>query len=468
MFENLYARHSGQKVSVALIGAGYYGTSVITQSRRIPWLQVVAIADRNLDSALCAYAAAGIEKENIALCSSRAEALRAMEMGKFVAVQDAMLLMDLPLDVIAESTGAAEEGARHATEAIRHGKHVLMISKEPDSVVGPILQHMARQAGLIYTPADGDQHGLLMGLASWIRSLGLDIVAAGKARDAEFVHEERNVSICWNPNKPSSLPPVTLSESDARYLRFLPAGAAAEFTEARKRLLAPLGLAATFDFCETVIAANATGLAPDLPELHQPVARIKEIPEILSVRAEGGILQSPGVIDLVTCLRQPDEAGLGGGVFATVACDNAYSRKVLMEKGLISNRAGSTALIYRPYHLCGVETSTSILCAGLLGVSTGSENYRPDFDMVLTCKRDLKAGEILSGHDESSFRASIVPGVRWTGSGLLPAYLGAGRRLVKDVLAGTTLTQDMIELPGDSLLLQLRRKQEEYFCGATS
>ena len=72
-------------------------------------------------------------------------------------------MMDLPLDVIVESTGVPEASARHANEAIKHGKHVVMVSKEADVTVGPILRYKAARAGLVYTAVDGDQHGLLIG-----------------------------------------------------------------------------------------------------------------------------------------------------------------------------------------------------------------------------------------------------------------------------------------------------------------
>ena len=79
--------------------------------------------------------------------------------------------------MIAEATGSAEAGAVHGSEAIRNGKHVAMINKEADVTVGPILKHHADRAGVVYTAVDGDQHGLLMGLVSWARELGLARIA---------------------------------------------------------------------------------------------------------------------------------------------------------------------------------------------------------------------------------------------------------------------------------------------------
>jgi predicted homoserine dehydrogenase-like protein len=71
-----------------------------------------------------------------------------------VALKDALLAMDLPLDVVVEATGVPEAGARHALEAIRHGKHVVMVNKEADAAVGPILKQHADRQGVAYLPAE--------------------------------------------------------------------------------------------------------------------------------------------------------------------------------------------------------------------------------------------------------------------------------------------------------------------------
>jgi predicted homoserine dehydrogenase-like protein len=72
---------------------------------------------------------------------------------------------------------------------IENGKHVVMVTKETDCVVGPILNRLAQNAGLVYTPADGDQPSLLIGLISWAEILGFEIVCAGKAAELDFVFD---------------------------------------------------------------------------------------------------------------------------------------------------------------------------------------------------------------------------------------------------------------------------------------
>ena len=444
-------------VRAGLIGSGQFGTAVITQARYIPLLEIPIVADVDPQAARLAYHHAGITEDNIALCDSRGGAIRAMESGKFVIVEDPMLLMDTPIDVVVESTGVPEAGARHAYEAIQHGVHIAMISKETDAVIGPILKHLADRAGVVYTPVDGDQHGLLIGLVLWARSLGLEVLCAGKARNAELIYdpEARTVS--------SRSSTVTLTESEVWAMDRIPDGEASRYIPARREILVSLPKTANSDLGEMTIAANATGLMPDTPPLHLPVVRISEIPEVLCPVEEGGILQTKGAIEIVTCLRQTDDAGLGGGVFVVVSCENDYSRMILTTKGLIPNSRGSTALIYRPYHLCGVETPISILSAALLNVPTGAAAVQPHVDLVAKSNRELKAGTILGGDHSPDIDASIFPASPIANGNPLPLHVLDGNRLSRDVAAETVIIQEMVAPPSDSLLWSLRRQQDAHF-----
>ena len=444
-------------VRAGLIGSGHYGTAVITQGRYIPLLEIPIIADVDPQAARLAYHHAGITDDDIALCDNCSDAIRAIESGKFVIVEDPMLLMDIPIDVIVESTGAPEAGARHASEAIGHGKHVAMINKETDAVIGPILQHLAGKAGVVYTPVDGDQHGLLIGLVLWARSLGLEVLSGGKARNAECVYdpETRTVS--------SGRSTITVNELDTWALDRIPDGEASRYIPARREMLASFPRTSNSDLGEMTVAANATGLMADTPPLHLPVVRISEIPEVLCPVEEGGILETEGAIDIVTCLRGADDAGLGGGVFIVVSCENDYSRMILTTKGLIPNGRGSTAVIYRPYHLCGVETPISILSAALLNVPTGAATVQPHVDLVAKSNCELKAGTILGGGHSDDIDAAILPASPIAKDNPLPLSLLTGNRLSRDVTAETLITGEMVDPPSDSLLWSLRRQQDAHF-----
>src|SRR5712692_4297497 len=174
-------------VRAGVIGCGTFGSGILAQSGSVPLLEISAVADRSPDAARRAFGRAGVPEEAIVLCDSRRAALRAIEAGKRVIATEPLLLMELPLEVIVEATGQPEAGARHAEAAIRHGRHVAMVTKEADVTVGPILRRLADETGVIYTAVDGDQHGLLIGLVAWARRLGLEVLCGGKSRDREIV-----------------------------------------------------------------------------------------------------------------------------------------------------------------------------------------------------------------------------------------------------------------------------------------
>jgi predicted homoserine dehydrogenase-like protein len=162
---------------------------MICQSRVIPRLDIPVVADLNSELAFKAYQLSGIPEDRIEICESRNRALQAIERGNRAVLEDASIMMELPVDVVAECTGVPEAGAIHAEKAIRNGKHVVMVNKETDASIGPFLHLLARRAEVVYTAVDGDQHGLLMGLVDWVRELGLQVLCAGKARDREVVYD---------------------------------------------------------------------------------------------------------------------------------------------------------------------------------------------------------------------------------------------------------------------------------------
>jgi predicted homoserine dehydrogenase-like protein len=450
---------NGPPVKAGVIGTGHYATAIVCQSRSIPMLDIAVVADVDVDQGRRAFHLAGVAAERIAVCDSRAAALAALERGDSVVLPDAGLMMDLPLALVAEATGNAEAGARHAAAAIAHGKHVAMVNKETDVSVGPILKYRADRAGVVYSAVDGDQHGLLIGLVDWARSLGLRVIAGGKAgdRDHLFDPERRTVTRIGgvahadlDPDQAAAFAPIGADEVGAK-------------AAARRRALQGYSGIGGWDVGEMAIAANGTGLLPDVPELHAPVARIAEIPELLCRREEGGILTRDGAIEAVICLHQRHEAGLGGGVFIVVDSANDYARHIMVTKGLIANSRGTAALVYRPHHLCGVETPLTMLCAALLGAPTGARELLPRVDVTAHAAQDLAKGEVLPGDHSPRLSFLMTPAAPLSDGGPLPFHLASGHTLTCNVPAGTPLTAAMIATPADSTLWALRREQDAHF-----
>jgi predicted homoserine dehydrogenase-like protein len=460
IYHHLFERAGDRQVRVGLIGTGTYGVSLLAQAQSIAQLEIPVVCDQDVEVARRACLRAGIPQQALSLARDRKSALQALDQGKCIIAEDAALLMDLPLDVIVECTGHPEAGACYAELAIQHGKHVAMVTKETDSVIGPMLKRMADSASVVYTPADGDQHGLLMGLVSWARCLGLDVIAGGKARANDFVYDEGRRAVTVGTQR------VTLTPGEMGALRQIGPGEATQVVQDRRRVLEALPQIGEPDACESVIAANATGLMPDTPAMHAPVARTTEIPEVLCLKHEGGILSKPGAIDVVTCLRRPDEAGLAGGVFIVFSCHNPQAWDFLRAKGIHSNHRGTCGLLTRPYHLLGVETPISILCAGLLNLSTGGVVFEPHVDLVARTAQDLKAGDVIPHGPQPAdllLEPLILPATRVAEDNPLPYHMAVGNRVRVDVPAGTVLAGGMIEPPASSRLWELRREQDRTF-----
>jgi predicted homoserine dehydrogenase-like protein len=174
-YKNLFK--STDVTRIGLIGTGAFGKSFLAQSRLTPNIRVAVVCDQDLETAEDACLQSGLAPEDLKVCHTESEANDTIASGKTAVISDALLLMDLSLEVVIEATGMPAVGAIHARSAIESGKHVVMVSKESDCVVGPILNRLAEKAGVVYTPADGDQPSLLIGLISWAETLGFEIVA---------------------------------------------------------------------------------------------------------------------------------------------------------------------------------------------------------------------------------------------------------------------------------------------------
>jgi predicted homoserine dehydrogenase-like protein len=459
-FEMLFAGADDKPVKAALIGVGEFGASLIAQGQRMKSLNVRVLCDQDTARAQAAAVAAGVDADQISICDTIKSAQSAYHAGKTVILEDANLIDDLNIDIVVEATGVPEVAASNAIAAIDHGRHVAMVSKEADSVVGPILHHRAQAAGLTYTPIDGDQPSLLIGLVTWARVLGLEIVTAGKSSEYDFVYDLTQKSVSWRDQ--------VVEVPDFDRLWQLPPEDIAQTLAARAEQLSAFPRRIVPDYCEMGVVCNAIGLKPDRSDFHAPICRTLEVPEILRPAAFGGMLERSGVVDVFNCLRRPDEASFAGGVFIVVRCSDEGTWKTLKGKGIPVSRTNDHALLYNPQHLLGLEAPISMLSAVRLGRSTGGANPRPVVDLVARAIAPLKAGmkfEISDPHHHTmhgvdSFLADAAP---IADQNPLPYYLALHHELKRDVMTGEMITVDDVSIPDSSVLYKLRREQDELF-----
>ncbi|MCZ8147109.1 MAG: SAF domain-containing protein [Roseomonas sp.] len=455
-FTSIFSPAAERPVVAALLGCGEFGLSLIAQTRRLKGLRIVAALD--LDTA---RVAANLDVDGVPhrRCEGPADIRAAIAAGEVALTSRIDDLLGTPgLELVVEATGHPEGAARHALAAIAAGKHVAMVSKESECVVGPVLAAKARAAGLSYTLVEGDQPALLVSLMSWARVLGLPILAAGKSSEYDYVFDPATGRTSWlgeQVDSPEIAALMALGDD------------AASTIAARAAALAALPQRTVPDYCEMALVANATGLPIARPDFHAPLARTPELPQLYGLKAEGGLLDRVGVIDVFNCLRRPDEASFAGGVFVVVELADRRTGELFAGKGIPVSRDRRRALIYNPSHLLGVEAPISAMAAGRLGHSVPDAGYRPVVDLVARAARDLPAGHAIemegNRHAVPGLDALLLPAAPAKGTSPAPYYLAVGQRLRRPVAAGALITCDDLEIPAGSLLWRLRAEQDARF-----
>lgn len=450
-----FAPASGALVPVGLVGAGEFGATFVAQAARMQGLRVIAVCDHDLERARAAALAAGHPADRVRVCAELSTARAAVDAGAIAVVASAQLLVQLPLVAVLEATGDPEGAAAAALAAIEAGRHVVMATKEAEIVVGPELARRAAERGVVYSPVDGDQPSLLIGLVAWARMLGLPVVCAGKSSESDFV---------WDPAA-ETVTAWGRVEQAPGFGQWFPLGA--KGTLAGRSALA-FSRTTVPDLCEMGIVANHTGLLPDCPGLHAPIARTTELPALFRPRAQGGLLAGNGRIDMFNCLRRPDELSFAGGVFVVVEAPDEATGRLFAAKGMPTCPQGRYVLLHNPVHLLGAEAAMSMLSAVHLGCSTGGTEVRPVVDLVALAARDLEPGEALamgSRHEIPGLAYALQPAQPSGQDAPLPYYLAIGARVRRRVRRGDPLRWGDVDIPGGSALLRLRHAQDARFFG---
>lgn len=459
-YHTYFARVGGvSPVECAIVGTGGFGRSFLFQSRKLPLLNTRIAIDVAAETARQALLVVGVSADQIAICDTVEQALAAWQAGQFIACNSLAIVLDLPFGVLVEATGHPEAGAGHVARAIEAGKHVALVSKEIDSVVGPGLAKRAVDIGCIVSPVDGDQPSLLIGLITWAQVLGFEIIAAGKSSEYDFVYDPATGQLSSNG--------VTISAPGFADCLALAGSTCHELAQQRASLAATLPQRAVPDLCELSVVANATGFMPDRADLHAPIARIGEVADFFSLQSQGGLLSAPGRLDVFHCLRLPDEVSFAGGVFVVVRCEDAAVWQMLADKGHVVSSTGETALIYLPRHLLGLEAATSVLEMGLLNVSSGGAQPAHHVDLVAYADADLTAGTVLQmgGHHHSitSVSARLVAARALSKDAAVPFYLAANRALLRDVRKGEPILCSDVDIDQTGNLFTLRLQQDAWF-----
>ena len=141
---------AGRPVRVGLIGAGKFGSMILSQVQHLQGMHVVGIADLDVAKARASLARVGWPAERYA-AKTLGEAVKT---GKTCVLDNAAALADCAeIECIVEATGHPIAGVRHALAAIDGVKLVVMVNVEAVEMCVPLIAARARATNLVYSMA---------------------------------------------------------------------------------------------------------------------------------------------------------------------------------------------------------------------------------------------------------------------------------------------------------------------------
>ena len=447
MISQLLAQREAESnpIRVGVIGTGKFGAGLVAQISQMKGMEVSAIADINAHNARYAYVSSGAREEDIRTAETGDELEEAVRAGKPVVVEDGLALTESEsIEVVVESTGLPEVGARHAFEALSSHKHVVMVNVEADVTVGPFLRLTADAAGVVYTMVDGDQPAVTWNIVEWARSLGLEIVAAGRGT----IYFEDDFE--GTPETAAARFGFTEEHIERRTINLKMFNSFRDGTKAQVEMTA---------------LANAAGLVPDRRGMHEPSVNLEEIPVRFSLQEEGGLLSRHGVVELANSVADDGKSMLPNalkmGVFAVVRTEHPFTREDLAYHGCHVGGEGKNFLLYRPYHLVAVPAPLSIARAVLFDAANGSCAATPTAECITVAKRDLRAGEELDGGGGYTVVGQCEKAPVAQEEGLLPLGLADQAVLKRAIGKGEAIAYSDVVLNEDSFVLNMRRLQDD-------
>lgn len=422
LLDHLQRRESsGKPIRVGLVGCGQEGSGMVHITHQMAGMGTYAIADLDVNRPLKTLHALGIPDHAICITNQSGAAEDALRAGQYVVTEDALLLPRLEsLDALVEATGVTEVGAQVAWQGILNKKHVVMLNVETDVTVGLMLSKLAEKVGCVYTASTGDEPGVCKQLYDFVRTLGFEVVCLGKGKN--------------NPIDYYANPDTARAEAESKNMN-------------------PKMLAAFKDGTKTMVElaamANATGLVPDVPGAHGAKVDTADLNKVFVPQQDGGILSRRGCVEYSTGKVAP-------GVFVIITADDLHIRADLK---FYAMGDGPYYTLYRPFHLCSIETPQAVAEAVIYGESV-LKPMALVAELVSVAKRDLKVGQKVDGIGGYDFFSRIYTVEEARALHGVPMGLTPGGRVLKDIGRGELITTDNFAPDTTQLVYKLRQMQD--------
>jgi predicted homoserine dehydrogenase-like protein len=408
----------GKPIRVGMIGAGATGRAIALQlATPVPGIRLMGIANRTLVHGERAFGEAGITEWRRSESAQEAAAVIGRGMPVLTDNPTVLTCCDA-IDLIIEVTGTIDAAAHVVLEAFEHGKHVVLVNAELDSLLGPILKVKADQAGVVLTHTDGDEPGVAMTLFRYLKTLGLRPVAAGNIKGMVDYYRTPDTQRAFAEKHDQDVKKVT------------------SFADSTKLSM------------ETTVLANATGFKAGRRGMYGPkCSYVRELAQLLPAEQ----MLKTGLVDYAV-----GAAPYTGG-FVIVHEESPLKKTQLAYYKLGD---GPFYVFYTPFHLPHVQIASTMGRAVVLQDATVAPLGGPVCEVVTVAKRDLKAGERLDGIGGFCTYGLIDNTETVRASQLLQIGLSEGCVLRNSVAKDAVLTFNDVEQPTrDPLVKQLWQEQ---------
>ncbi|KIY20568.1 MULTISPECIES: NAD(P)H-dependent oxidoreductase [Mesobacillus] len=404
-------------IKVGIIGAGQMGYGLISQISKIPGMVVTGICDVNKSAALKAKNFYQSQEKRI--------------VATLVSDDFRRIVQSNEVEVVVDATGVPEVGANISLEALLSKKHLVLLNVEVDITIGSVMNQLFTSAGLVYSGSAGDEPAAIVELYEFAKTMGFDVVVAGKGKN--------------NPLIPTANPDSCTAEANQKNMS---AHMLAAFQDGTKTM------------AEMNLLSNAIGLLPDKVGMHGVDANLNNVAEKLNLKENGGVLNNLGVVEYVN--------GLAPGVFVIVKSELEPVNEELKYLLKVHPNHGPHYTLYRPYHLASLETPITIAKAVLEHSTSIHPLGAPISETVTVTKKDIKAGEPLDGIGGYCVRGVLETHEDMRKNNHIPIGLISGKVVAKrNIKAGHFLTNDDVELDPSTTVWKLRSLQDQLFPSKT-
>ena len=254
-----------------------------------------------------------------------------------------------------------------------------MVNVEADALAGPLLARRAREAGVVYSLAWGDQPALICEHVDWARTCGFEVIAAGKGTR-------------YHPSYHQSTPETVWSILD-QYLKIT------DRSHINPKMFNSF-VDGTKSGIEMTAVCKRHGFAAAVEWAWLPSVLALRPRRSLQAQGRGWHAGDEGC-DRGRLLRRPPGQGRAAPFGDGDLCRHRPARAPTPSNAsrntiCCRTEAARYAALYRPTHMIGLELGVSVASVALRKEPTGAP-IAFNSDVVATAKRGLKQGEILDG-----------------------------------------------------------------------